>query len=83
VAQARQSNGKTAEARELLPGTYVWFTEEFATLDLVDPKALFEELRIATNTTSQCFRWSLTLPRLCHKQPSLGDSGYLVEPSAD
>jgi hypothetical protein len=27
--------------------------------------------------------YSWSLPRLYHKQPSLGDSGYLVEPSAD
>ena len=61
LARLWQSNGKTAEPRQLLPGTYVWFTEEFDTLDLVDLKPLFEEFRLATNTTSQRFRWSLAL----------------------
>jgi len=42
LARLWQNNGKTTEARELLAGTYVWFTEEFDTPDLVDAKALFE-----------------------------------------
>ena len=33
-----------AEARELLAGIYGWFTEGFDTPDLIDAKALFDEL---------------------------------------
>ena len=39
-----QNKSKTAEARELLAGIYGWFTEGFDTPDLVDAKALLEEL---------------------------------------
>ena len=40
-----QSQGKQAEARDLLAPVYDWFTEGFDTLDLKDAKALLEELR--------------------------------------
>ena len=39
-----QSQGKRAEARELLASVYGWFTEGFDTTDLQDAKALLEEL---------------------------------------
>jgi predicted ATPase len=38
----RQDKGK--EARELLQGAYDWFSEGFATADLVEAKALLDEL---------------------------------------
>lgn len=39
-----QKQGKIAEARRLLSGIYGWFTEGFGTPDLIDAKALIEEL---------------------------------------
>ena len=36
--------GRTTEARDLLAPIYAWFTEGFATRDLIDAKALLEEL---------------------------------------
>jgi hypothetical protein len=39
-----QEQGKRAEARELLAPVYNWFTEGFDTADLIDAKALLEEL---------------------------------------
>ena len=39
-----QSQGKKDEARELLGGVYGWFTEGFDTPDLMDAKALLDEL---------------------------------------
>jgi predicted ATPase len=39
-----QSQGKRAEARELLAPIYGWFTEGFDTADLQEAKALLEEL---------------------------------------
>lgn len=44
LARLWQKQGKMAEARELLAGVYGWFTEGFDTPDLVDAKALLEEL---------------------------------------
>lgn len=44
LARLWQQQGKKAEARELLGGVYGWFTEGFDTPDLVDAKALLEEL---------------------------------------
>ena len=39
-----QKHGKNKDARELLEETYGWFTEGFETPDLIDAKALLEEL---------------------------------------
>jgi predicted ATPase len=39
-----QLQGKKEEARDLLSGTYSWFTEGFDTADLKDAKALLDEL---------------------------------------
>ena len=39
-----QSQGKRAEARELLTPIYGWFTEGFDTADLQEAKALLEAL---------------------------------------
>jgi hypothetical protein len=39
-----QKQGRIQEAKELLAGIYGWFTEGFDTPDLVDAKALLEEL---------------------------------------
>ncbi len=44
LARLWQSQGKRAEARDLLHPVYDWFTEGFDTLDLKDAKALLEEL---------------------------------------
>ena len=39
-----QQQGKCAEADELLAPVYGWSTEDFATADLQEAKALLEEL---------------------------------------
>ena len=44
LARLWQKQGKVTEARELLSGIYGWFTEGFDTPDLIDAKALLEEL---------------------------------------
>jgi class 3 adenylate cyclase/predicted ATPase len=44
LARLWQSQGKTAEARDLLAPVYGWFTEGFDTPDLIDAKALLDEL---------------------------------------
>jgi predicted ATPase len=44
LARLRQSQGKRAEARELLEPVYGWFTEGFDTADLIDAKRLLDEL---------------------------------------
>ena len=44
LARFLQNKGKKHEARELLAEIYGWFTEGFDTPDLVDAKALLEEL---------------------------------------
>ena len=44
LARLWQSQGKIAEARELLAPVYNWFTEGFDTADLQEAKALLEEL---------------------------------------
>ncbi len=44
LAHLWQSQGKSAEARDLLAPVYDWFTEGFDTADLKDAKALLEEL---------------------------------------
>jgi predicted ATPase len=44
LARLWQSQGKRAEARELLEPVYSWFTEGFDTADLLDAKKLLDEL---------------------------------------
>ena len=44
LARLWQSQGKTTEARDLLAPVYDWFTEGFDTPDLLDAKALLDEL---------------------------------------
>ncbi len=44
LARLWHSAGRCSEARELLTGIYNWFTEGFDTVDLVEAKALLEEL---------------------------------------
>ena len=44
LARLWQKQRKHTEARELLAGIYSWFNEGFDTPDLVDAKALLEEL---------------------------------------
>lgn len=45
LARLWQSQGKTAEAYEVLHGVYSWFTEGFDTKDMVEAKALLVELK--------------------------------------
>ena len=44
LARLWQKQGKGTQAHELLSGIYGWFTEGFETPDLIDAKALLEEL---------------------------------------
>ena len=44
LARLWRDQGKRAEARDLLAPVYAWFTEGFDTRDLIDAKALLEEL---------------------------------------
>ena len=44
LARLRQKQGRLTEAQMLLSGIYTWFTEGFDTPDLIDAKALLEEL---------------------------------------
>ena len=44
LARLWQSQGKRDEARELLAPVYSWFTEGLDTLDLIEAKALLDEL---------------------------------------
>ena len=44
LARLRQSQGKTTEARDVLAPVYGWFTEGFDTADLMEAKALLDEL---------------------------------------
>jgi predicted ATPase len=44
LARLWQRQGKRAEARALLAPVYAWFTEGFDTADLVEAKALLDEL---------------------------------------
>ena len=45
LARLWRDQGKRAEARALLAPVYAWFTEGFDTRDLIDAKALLDELR--------------------------------------
>ncbi len=44
LARFWHSEGRTAEARDLLAPVYGWFTEGFETADLKEAKSLLEEL---------------------------------------
>jgi predicted ATPase len=44
MAQLWRNQGKRDEARELLAPVYGWFTEGFDTLDLMQARALLDEL---------------------------------------
>jgi class 3 adenylate cyclase/predicted ATPase len=44
LARLWRDQGKRAEARDLLAPVYAWFTEGFDTRDLIDAKALLDEL---------------------------------------
>jgi len=44
LARLRRDQGRRAEARDLLAPIYGWFTEGFDTADLIDAKALLDEL---------------------------------------
>lgn len=44
LARLWQAQGKRGEAHDLLEGVYDWFTEGFDTRDLMDAKALLDEL---------------------------------------
>jgi predicted ATPase len=45
LARLLPGQGRRDEARALLSGIYCWFTEGFDTADLIEAKALLEELR--------------------------------------
>ena len=45
LARLWQRQGKREKARALLAPLYAWFTEGFDTRDLIDAKALLEEVR--------------------------------------
>jgi predicted ATPase len=45
LARLWRDQGKRVEARDLLAPIYAWFTEGFDTRDLIEAKALLEELR--------------------------------------
>ncbi len=45
LARLRRDQGRRAEARDLLAPVYGWFTEGFDTPDLIEAKALLDELR--------------------------------------
>ena len=44
LARLRGSQGRRAEARDLLAPVYGWFTEGFATRDLKEAKAVLDKL---------------------------------------
>ena len=44
LARLWRDQGKVSEARELLAPVYDWFTEGFDTRDLLEAKALLQEL---------------------------------------
>jgi class 3 adenylate cyclase/predicted ATPase len=44
IARLWRRQGRALEARELLAGTYGWFTEGFATKDLLEARVLLDEL---------------------------------------
>jgi len=50
LARLWQQQGQRAAARDLLAPIYGWFTEGFATPDLIAAKALINELTISAAT---------------------------------
>jgi predicted ATPase len=44
LARFLRDQGRSAEARETLTPVYNWFTEGFGTPDLIDARALLDEL---------------------------------------
>jgi len=44
LARLRRDQGRHAEARDILAPVYGWFTEGFDTPDLMEAKALLDEL---------------------------------------
>jgi predicted ATPase len=48
LARLRRDQGRRTEARDLLAPVYAWFTEGFGTPDLIEAKALLDELRAST-----------------------------------
>jgi hypothetical protein len=44
LSRVLQKQGKREDARRILAGTYVWFTEGFDTRDLKDARTLLDEL---------------------------------------
>ena len=44
LARLRHNQGRRAEARDLLAPVYGWFTEGFDTPDLIEARALLDEL---------------------------------------
>ena len=44
LARLRRDQGRGTEARDLLAPVYGWFTEGFDTADLIEAKALLDEL---------------------------------------
>jgi predicted ATPase len=50
LAKLWQSQGKREEARALLSEIYGWFTEGFDTADLIDARAMLDELSSASRT---------------------------------
>lgn len=49
LARPWQRQGKLGEARKILSEIYGWFTEGFSTRDLIEAKALLEELSASGN----------------------------------
>ena len=45
MARTWRDQGKHQQARDILAPVYGWFTEGFDTQDLIDAKALLEELQ--------------------------------------
>ncbi|MEM7132323.1 MAG: AAA family ATPase [Chloroflexota bacterium] len=54
LARLWQKQGRVDDAYRLLSNIYNWFTEGFDTADLVEAKALLDELKTAHDHRSQC-----------------------------
>jgi predicted ATPase len=52
LARLWQAQGKIAEAHKVLAEIYGWFSEGFDTPDLIEAKALLDELSVASDKTS-------------------------------
>lgn len=64
LARVWQTQGKIAEARELLEEIYSWFTEGFATKDLQDAATLLHELGGSMKTGGERQKSNITDSRL-------------------